>query len=377
MSVFNTLLGSVDWLLYRRDMAAQALHPEPIFILGHPRTGTTHVHNLMALDPRFACARTLHAGFPSAFLWLERFQWALAGLIDDTRPMDMMPLSFATPAEDEIATSALTGDVSAYLPLLFMRDHKQLFSDFYTFEGATAEDSRRWRDALLWFLRKVTLRCSWDDAAAAQHGGSRGSSAGRAGSAGAPPPAPRPLLIKSPVHTARVRTLLQLFPRARFIYVHRDPLEVFASAAHMADTYYWYCYLQTPGDADVTDFILDQYELLHRTYTADRALILPGRLVKVSFAELDGSPLGTLRRIYSGLGLEGFEAVRPACEAYCRGLHLKGFKKNAHRPLSPDLRRRVARRWGLLAAEFGYRISAGEGDAAADAVAARGEAAAV
>ena len=57
----------------------------------------------------FACARTLHAGFPSAFLWLERFQWALAGLIDDTRPMDMMPLSFATPAEDEIATSALTG----------------------------------------------------------------------------------------------------------------------------------------------------------------------------------------------------------------------------------------------------------------------------
>ena len=51
----------------------------------------------------------------------------------------------------------------------------------------------------------------------------------------------------------------------------------------------------------------------------------------MSFAELDGSPLGTLRRIYSGLGLEGFEAVRPACEAYCRGLHLKGFKKNAHR----------------------------------------------
>ena len=49
----------------------------------------------------------------------------------------------------------------------------------------------------------------------------------------------------------------------------------------------------------------------------------------------------------------------------------------ARRPLSPDLRRRVARRWGLLAAEFGYRISAGEGDAAADAVAARGEAAAV
>ena len=57
----------------------------------------------------FACARTLHAGFPSAFLWVERFRWALAGVIDDTRPMDAMPLSFDTPAEDEIATGALTG----------------------------------------------------------------------------------------------------------------------------------------------------------------------------------------------------------------------------------------------------------------------------
>jgi hypothetical protein len=49
----------------------------------------------------------------------------------------------------------------------------------------------------------------------------------------------KPLLIKSPVHTARVALLLRLFPRARFVYVHRDPLTVFSSAAHMADTYYW------------------------------------------------------------------------------------------------------------------------------------------
>lgn len=43
----------------------------------------------------------------------------------------------------------------------------------------------------------------------------------------------KPLLIKSPVHTARVALLLKLFPRARFVYVHRDPLTTFCSAAHM------------------------------------------------------------------------------------------------------------------------------------------------
>lgn len=37
-----------------------------------------------------------------------------------------------------------------------------------------------------------------------------------------------------------------------------------------------YCYLQQPSDVDVTEFILDQFELLHRTYVHDRALIPPG-----------------------------------------------------------------------------------------------------
>ena len=138
--------------------------------------------------------------------------------------------------------------MSAYLPLLFPRDRDR-FDAFYTFgEGASPADFRLWRDSWMWFLKKVTLR--W--------GGTR------------------PLLIKSPVHTARVALLLRLFPRARFVYVHRDPLVTFQSSAHLADKYYPFCYLQRPTDAAVTDFILDQFDLLHSTYMADRPLIPPG-----------------------------------------------------------------------------------------------------
>lgn len=42
------------------------------------------------------------------------------------------------------------------------------------------------------------------------------------------------LLIKSPVHTGRVKTLLSIFPDAQFIYIHRNPYEVFQSALHLA-----------------------------------------------------------------------------------------------------------------------------------------------
>lgn len=76
---------------------------------------------------------------------------------------------------------------------------------------------------------------------------------------------PKPLLIKSPVHTARVKLLLQMFPKAKFIYVHRHPYEVLQSAAVLAERYYGYCSLQRPSQKDVSDFIFEQYELLWNT----------------------------------------------------------------------------------------------------------------
>ena len=81
-----------------------------------------------------------------------------------------------------------------------------------------------------------------------------------------------------------------------------------------------------------------------------------GNLVEVSFAELDGDPLGTLRRIYDALSLGDFGSAQPAVESYCSGLALGGFKKNAHRPLSPQLRRRVLQRWRQFYKDFGYPL---------------------
>lgn len=200
MACVNSLLALPDRLLWSRRVAAQPLHPRSVFILGHPRTGTTLLHNLLSLDGRFATANTFHCGFPSSFLCLEKFSWLLAPLVDKRRPMDNMPLSFATPAEDEIATNVLSAGASPYLSIVFMRRWRELGS-LLTFEGpGGAAAFARWRSSFLWFLKKVTLR----------YGGA----------------APKPLLIKSPVHAGRVRALLSIFPEARFIYIHRHPLEV-------------------------------------------------------------------------------------------------------------------------------------------------------
>jgi len=84
------------------------------------------------------------------------------------------------------------------------------YRPFFSFKDAAPADKTTWCDSFLFFLRKLTVR----------HGRKR-------------------LLLKSPVHTGRVKLLLELFPKAQFIYVHRDPYTVFKSACNMADKTYW------------------------------------------------------------------------------------------------------------------------------------------
>ena len=107
------------------------------------------------------------------------------------------------------------------MPLTFMTAEPS-FRPFFTFEHAQPHQRQRWIDCFLFVCRKLSLRC----------GGKR-------------------LLLKSPVHTARVKLLLELFPDAQFVYVHRHPEEVYQSACHMANTAYWHMYLAQPTDEQV------------------------------------------------------------------------------------------------------------------------------
>lgn len=355
LSGLNSLLALPDRILYGRRVAGARVNPAPVFVLGHPRTGTTHVHNLLSLDARLGWADTLSAGFPSAFLSLGGALRRLAApLLDGTRPMDAMALSFDTPAEDELAVCALSAGASPYMPLVFMRD-QEVFRDLYALRGllevgesvSNAKRRRRsdeggssaveplcleqrWLHAFSWFLKKLTVRAARRCAAIGKR---QSSHANGAAHKSAPldhstTDSP-PLLLKSPVHTARVRLLLRLFPDARFIYLHRDPYAVFASAAHMAESYYPFTALQRLEPGDVARFVLDQFELLHETYQADRALIPPGRLVELAFAELDADPVAAMRRVYRELGWPDFERVlEPQLHAYAASL--AGFKKNDH-----------------------------------------------
>lgn len=329
MACLNSLFGLIDTLFFGVAIARAVINPRPVFVLGHPRTGTTLLHTLLAKDrSSFIFCSTFQAGFPSGFACLDKLSWLFAGVVDKTRPMDNMALSLDLPQEEELATNVLSGGRSQYMSIFLMRQERY-FRKYVSFEGASEGDLSAWTRAFNYMLRKLSY---------VNDGGS-----GR-----------RRLLLKSPVHTGRVRLLLKLFPDAQFIYLHRDPYRVFQSACNMADKAYPFMYLNTPDNAEIQEFVLSQFEQLHDLYVRDRGLIKKGNLLEMSFDQLTEDPIRAVEAIYKHFKWPGFDKLRPELEGFQK--RNKGYKKNAFSGLSAAERKMVARRWKKSFDEFQYKV---------------------
>jgi omega-hydroxy-beta-dihydromenaquinone-9 sulfotransferase len=347
LSCVNSVLAIPEWFFYRTSIENAVIHPRQVFILGHPRTGTTLLHSLLALDTdRFAICTTFCSGFPSCFLWFERFGKLLfSNVMDDTRPMDNVKLHFDLPQEDEIATNVLSSGTSPYMALFFMRQ-EPTFRSFFAFQddadgdessmppAMIAKARKCWTDAFLLLLRKLTLRASSLRTIQTVQQTQQ-----------------QQLLLKSPVHTARIPLLLSLFPDAQFLYIHRNPYDVFRSAAHMADTTYWYTYLNTPNDDMIQEFILRQYEILWDRYEQGRVMLRPDQWMEVSFDDVSSKPLETVRSIYKHFSWD-WKGIESTLQSELS--NVKAYERNRHQPLSPALRRVIEDRWGPSFDRLGY-----------------------
>jgi len=197
----NTCLRGLQTIGYRAALCKVLVPDDPIFIIGHWRTGTTMLHELLSLDPSNRCPSTYECLSPNHFLLSESFvrRWAW-WILPRTRPFDNMRMSFDRPQEDEAAL-CLRGQPSPFLTAAFPKRPLQN-SRYVDLEGISPRQLSAWKSKLMGFLRLLLYR--------------------RAGR----------LVLKSPQHTFRLKVLNEMFPRARFVYLVRNPYEVYPSTVH-------------------------------------------------------------------------------------------------------------------------------------------------
>jgi len=318
-TVMNSVLRVVQEWWFRRYLARIQIKDAPIFIIGHWRSGTTLLHELLVLDGRYTYPTTYQCLAPNHFLLSDRVLTKLKFLLPSKRPMDNMITGWDRPQEDEFALANM-GLPSPYLTMAFPNEPPQCPGSL-TLAGLSDEDRRRWKAGLEWFLKRVTLQN------------------------------PKRIILKSPAHTARIKTLLELFPDARFVHIVRDPYALFGSTVKLWKTLYKFQALQEPNHRGLEEYVFACFTEMYESLERDRALVDPARFFEVRYEDLVRDPIEQMRSLYEHLELGEFDNVLPKLRAYFA--NRKDYKTGTYQ-IDDALRDEIDRRWGPYMRKYGY-----------------------
>ncbi len=144
-ALVQTGLGISNSVIARQELRRCGREAEstqvqtPLFILGHYRSGTTHLHNLIALDPQFAAPTSFQVLNPHTFLTTERWAAPIADrLVVRRRYQDEMALGAGLPSEDEVAMCTMTA-LSPYMAWYFQEGGDR-YGLYLTFRGAPDQE---------------------------------------------------------------------------------------------------------------------------------------------------------------------------------------------------------------------------------------------
>jgi hypothetical protein len=279
-----------------------AEHPEiedipierPIIICGLPRTGTTHLHNMLAADPSLRHVPYWESlePFPSpdeacdAEAQPRRDRCARGLELTNTSMPEFKRMHEMTVEHAHEEIQLLANDISG-----------MLFETVYHIPSFAAHYKAHDQAPSYAYLKRTLRAMQW------LRGGTR-------------------WVLKSPQHLEQFPTLLATFPNATFVVTHRDPVEVTLSMATMI------CYssrmaVARPDPVKTARYWLARAEDLLNGCLRDRDLLPADHSIDVRFIDFMADEEGTIARIYELAGQPCDDSVRQAMANF-RAEHPRG-----------------------------------------------------
>jgi omega-hydroxy-beta-dihydromenaquinone-9 sulfotransferase len=299
ISSLLTPLRTREYLQFETTIRETKIAHHPLFILGHWRSGTTYLHNLLSLDTNFGYYSTFHALLPGLFLGNKGFIKSLVTLsLPEKRPMDDVQMGPELPQEEEYALAAMC-PYSVDHGLCFPRN-ASYYNRFIFMDDVSQKIINEWKASYRYLIQKETFF--------------------RNG---------RRLVLKNPSNTARVKLLLELFPEAKFIHIYRNPYHVYQSMMNLLLSIVPYMCLQTPPEIpEVEQQIIEVYKKMYTKYFKERDEIPAENLIEIRYEDFIEQPLHQLKQIYTKLHLNGFNESEKKFTEYITSQ--AGFKKQKY-----------------------------------------------
>lgn len=307
-------------------IANSTIEEDPIFIIGHWRSGTTYLHNLMTQDPHLGYISSLQAWCPEMFIASKPItKFMLEKTLPETRPMDNINLSSDAPQEEEYAIGNLS-PYCFYHGWYFPKKMKKFFNSYVLFEGVSQQTKANWKKVYLNIIKKANFSMN----------GKR-------------------LVIKNPANTARIKILLDMFPDAKFIHIYRNPYIVYLSTQNMYKKLIETFAFQDISLEEISKNIFVFYKQLMQKFFEEKKLIPPGNLVEIKYEDFEVNQIGELERIYHQLKLPNFEQAKDNFEKYIAAQ--ANYQKNQY-TWNEQTSSKIKKYWNFTIEQWNYSIPA-------------------
>ncbi len=318
----------IELLRYNRKIRQHKLEKDPIFILGFYRSGTSFMHQFLTQDHRLGYHTNFQMIFPEIMLTSEKtlspFLDFLCRTFNIRDEVHRIQLSFRYPGEEDATMTTATNPRGAQWGYFFPRMMMAQFRKYVLFQDVAESEIEGWKADYQFLLKKISL-------------GNQG----------------RQLILKSPPNTARVKKLLSMYPKAKFIMVHRNPYDVYVSNQRFWEVTNKVYAVGSTKSVDNNQIILDTYAQTMERYLAEKTLIPEGQLIEVPYQELMEAPIENMRKIYETLGLEDFARIEREMESYIEGQ--RSYKRLKHQ-LPENEEKTVSERFAPFIKHWGYDL---------------------
>lgn len=295
---------------------------KPVFIIGHFRSGTTFLHYLLGQDPNLGYVSTFETMTPGVIIAKEDlFKNLVKNHLPAKRPMDDLELNANLPYEEEYAIANLS-PYSFYHGWYFPKNWKYYFDEYVLFKNTTNEIIENWMKTYDYYLKKISYK-------------NKG----------------KHILLKSIVNTAKIKHILELYPDAKFIHIHRDPYKVYQSTWKLYQKILPIFSFQHINTKMTDDLILYCYREIFKKYLAEKELIPKENLVEIGYTEFVKNPVETLSETYKIFNMKGFETAKPFFDKYV--YQHRNYKPDTY-TFDEQIKKKVYNEWKFMFDAYGY-----------------------
>lgn len=295
-SVWSSIFAAVEKYRFRQQFHATAVPDNPVFIIGHWRTGSTFLHQLLSLDPGLHAPTLFEVALPDSMLISERFyRPVFKAMLGKHRPMDQVKIGINEPQEDEYAWFRMLP--GSPLEKIVFPENNHFFLSNELNINPSENQKKGWKKEVRGFFQKLHIR----------HG--------------------KRIIAKNPFNSFRINLLLEIFPNARFIHIVRHPYSVVPSSIHMWRIISEQNTLNRFKNTPTCDEIATTMDKLLKTIEQAELKLPEGTVHTIRYEDLVENPVSEIHRIYETLQLPIYPAFEQTISGFCE--RLSGYRKNS------------------------------------------------